>query len=78
MYPVLFCLTGSQRSFVRSSLEKKGEQWRTYLQGSGCWRWPRGPSSRPPGAVLADWGADVIKVEHPVTGDPQRGLITAG
>ena len=22
------------------------------------------------GAVLADWGADVIKVEHPVTGDP--------
>jgi crotonobetainyl-CoA:carnitine CoA-transferase CaiB-like acyl-CoA transferase len=30
------------------------------------------------GAVLADWGADVIKVEHPKTGDPQRGLITAG
>lgn len=26
------------------------------------------------GAVLADWGADVIKVEDPVTGDPQRGL----
>jgi crotonobetainyl-CoA:carnitine CoA-transferase CaiB-like acyl-CoA transferase len=25
--------------------------------------------------VLADWGAEVIKVEHPVTGDPQRGLI---
>ena len=25
------------------------------------------------GAVLADWGADVIKVEHPVMGDPQRG-----
>ena len=23
-------------------------------------------------------GADVIKVEHPVTGDPQRGLITSG
>jgi crotonobetainyl-CoA:carnitine CoA-transferase CaiB-like acyl-CoA transferase len=21
------------------------------------------------GAVLAEWGADVIKVEHPVTGD---------
>src|SRR5262252_6472848 len=33
------------------------------------------PSS---GAVLADWGADVIKIEHPVTGDPQRGLVTAG
>jgi crotonobetainyl-CoA:carnitine CoA-transferase CaiB-like acyl-CoA transferase len=26
------------------------------------------------GAVLADWGADVIKIEHAVTGDPQRGL----
>lgn len=25
-------------------------------------------------AVLADWGADVIKIEHPVTGDPYRGL----
>ena len=30
------------------------------------------------GAVLADWGADVIKVEHPVMGDPQRGLIAMG
>lgn len=30
------------------------------------------------GAVLADWGADVIKVEHPETGDPQRGLISSG
>ena len=30
------------------------------------------------GAVLADWGAEVIKVEHPVTGDPQRGLVTSG
>jgi crotonobetainyl-CoA:carnitine CoA-transferase CaiB-like acyl-CoA transferase len=29
-------------------------------------------------AVLADWGADVIKVEHPKTGDPYRGLVTAG
>src|SRR5579875_2123054 len=28
------------------------------------------------GAVLADWGADVIKIENPVTGDAQRGLIT--
>jgi crotonobetainyl-CoA:carnitine CoA-transferase CaiB-like acyl-CoA transferase len=26
------------------------------------------------GAVLADWGADVIKVEHAVNGDAQRGL----
>lgn len=26
------------------------------------------------GAVLADWGADVIKVEHALTGDAQRGL----
>ena len=30
------------------------------------------------GAVLVDWGADVVKVEHPVTGDPQRGLVTSG
>lgn len=31
------------------------------------------------GAVLSDWGADVIKVEHAVTGDAQRGLrIGAG
>jgi crotonobetainyl-CoA:carnitine CoA-transferase CaiB-like acyl-CoA transferase len=29
------------------------------------------------GAVLADWGADVIKIEHPVTGDPIRGLTNA-
>src|ERR1700760_324455 len=29
------------------------------------------------GAVLADWGADVVKIEHPVTGDPQRGLSNA-
>lgn len=27
------------------------------------------------GAVLADWGAEVIKVEHPETGDAQRGLV---
>jgi crotonobetainyl-CoA:carnitine CoA-transferase CaiB-like acyl-CoA transferase len=30
------------------------------------------------GAVLAEWGADVIKVEHPDGGDPQRGLIATG
>jgi crotonobetainyl-CoA:carnitine CoA-transferase CaiB-like acyl-CoA transferase len=30
------------------------------------------------GAILAEWGADVIKVEHPETGDPQRGLVTSG
>src|ERR1700721_2333907 len=27
------------------------------------------------GAVLADWGADVIKVEHAKRGDAQRGLV---
>jgi crotonobetainyl-CoA:carnitine CoA-transferase CaiB-like acyl-CoA transferase len=30
------------------------------------------------GAVLVDWGAEVLKIEHPETGDPQRGLITSG
>jgi crotonobetainyl-CoA:carnitine CoA-transferase CaiB-like acyl-CoA transferase len=30
------------------------------------------------GTVLVDWGADVVKVEHPMTGDPQRGLVTSG
>src|ERR1700734_1231226 len=29
------------------------------------------------GAVLADWGAEVIKVEHPIAGDPIRGLTNA-
>jgi len=37
--------------------------------------WSFVPSS---GATLADWGADVIKIEHPVTGDPQRGLVSSG
>ena len=30
------------------------------------------------GAVLADWGADVLKIEHPVRGDGQRGLLRVG
>jgi crotonobetainyl-CoA:carnitine CoA-transferase CaiB-like acyl-CoA transferase len=29
-------------------------------------------------AVLADWGADVIKIEHPVRGDAMRGLGQTG
>ncbi|MCJ7671708.1 MAG: CoA transferase [Acidimicrobiia bacterium] len=28
--------------------------------------------------VLAEWGADVIKIEHPASGDPQRGLVSSG
>src|SRR6478735_1742487 len=30
------------------------------------------------GAILAEWGAEVTKVEHPVTGDAYRGLVTFG
>jgi crotonobetainyl-CoA:carnitine CoA-transferase CaiB-like acyl-CoA transferase len=30
------------------------------------------------GSVLRDWGADVIKVEHPHAGDPYRSLSTFG
>ncbi|MCB9374183.1 MAG: CoA transferase, partial [Microthrixaceae bacterium] len=30
------------------------------------------------GAVLVDQGAEVLKIEHPETGDPQRGLVTSG
>ncbi|MCW2495131.1 CaiB/BaiF CoA-transferase family protein [Jatrophihabitans sp.] len=29
------------------------------------------------GAILADWGADVIKIEHPERPDPQRTLVVA-
>jgi crotonobetainyl-CoA:carnitine CoA-transferase CaiB-like acyl-CoA transferase len=36
--------------------------------------WTYVPSA---GGVLAEWGADVLKIEHPETGDPQRGLITS-
>jgi crotonobetainyl-CoA:carnitine CoA-transferase CaiB-like acyl-CoA transferase len=30
------------------------------------------------GVLLHEWGAEVIKVEHPATGDPYRGLATFG
>lgn len=30
------------------------------------------------GSVLAEWGAEVLKIEHPEGGDPQRGLISSG
>ena len=30
------------------------------------------------GALLADWGAEVLKIEHPTEGDPYRGLVSAG
>ncbi|WP_017934920.1 CaiB/BaiF CoA transferase family protein [Nocardioides sp. Iso805N] len=30
------------------------------------------------GAILTEWGADVLKIEHPEVGDPQRGLVSSG
>jgi crotonobetainyl-CoA:carnitine CoA-transferase CaiB-like acyl-CoA transferase len=30
------------------------------------------------GAILAEWGADVVKIEHPVRGDGQRGIVNTG
>jgi crotonobetainyl-CoA:carnitine CoA-transferase CaiB-like acyl-CoA transferase len=30
------------------------------------------------GGVLHEWGAEVVKIEHPETGDPYRSLVTMG
>jgi crotonobetainyl-CoA:carnitine CoA-transferase CaiB-like acyl-CoA transferase len=35
--------------------------------------WVAGPATA---AVLADWGAEVVKLEDPATGDPIRGMTT--
>lgn len=40
-----------------------------------CTIWQAGPTA---GALLGDMGADVIKIEPPIVGDPARGLIEIG
>ena len=30
------------------------------------------------GRLLGDWGAEVVRIEHPKTGDPWRGWLTQG
>ena len=37
--------------------------------------WVAGPAA---GAVLGDWGAEVVKIENPAGGDPVRGLLALG
>ena len=37
--------------------------------------WMAGPACA---AVLSDWGAEVIKMEHPERGDPLRGILSIG
>jgi crotonobetainyl-CoA:carnitine CoA-transferase CaiB-like acyl-CoA transferase len=37
--------------------------------------WAFGPAA---GAILGDWGADVIKIEDPAGGDPMRGIEMIG
>lgn len=37
--------------------------------------WVAAPAT---GAVLGDWGAEVVKVENPLGGDPVRGLMAMG
>src|SRR4030043_2157928 len=38
-------------------------------------QWVAAPAA---GALLADWGAEVIHIEHPVRGDSMRGLSNVG
>src|SRR5436309_8184681 len=45
------------------------------VQVGGVAEWGFVPSA---GTALGDWGAEVIKIEHPRHGDPIRGLITGG
>lgn len=37
--------------------------------------WAAGPAA---GGIMADWGAEVIKVEEPAGGDPFRAFLSTG
>ena len=70
--PLKFGKAASTNDFPQGGKMEQVLQGVRVVEVAQWWFVPAG------GAVLADWGADVLKVEHPVSGDPMRGLMTSG